>query len=366
MPQKRLTAGGKTRWVGRYRDAAGKQHSRTFDKKTDATEWENDHKQAVKRGDWSRAGDEHTTVRDLVAEWVCEASRESTRTNRRQLADNLGDLGGLPMRAARPQDFRAWATQLRDGRPWADGRALSARTVRNRLYQMRGIFERAVMEGRLPKDPTVSLQRFPLTVEDPKTQAEHIPARGDIDRVLECAPSAWFHTAVRLASEAGLRAGEVAGLRVKDVDPDTSMVFVRVQPGGAPLKTRSSKRNIPIPASLAAELAQWCVGKAADEPVLVDGQNRALTSEIIGKTMGDARRRAGGIDAVTFHSFRHYYASAMLANLVPLPTVSMLLGHSSPAMTATVYAHHLPDQLDVARRVVEKISAPTGGAGEGA
>jgi integrase len=44
---------------------------------------------------------------------------------------------------------------------------------------------------------------------------------------------------------------------------------------------------------------------------------------------------------IRFHDLRHTAATLMLANNVPLVTVSKILGHSSPAITATIYAHAL-------------------------
>jgi integrase len=47
--------------------------------------------------------------------------------------------------------------------------------------------------------------------------------------------------------------------------------------------------------------------------------------------------------AIRFHDLRHTAATLMLDNNVPLVTVSKILGHSSPAITAVIYAHALDD-----------------------
>jgi integrase len=46
---------------------------------------------------------------------------------------------------------------------------------------------------------------------------------------------------------------------------------------------------------------------------------------------------------IRFHDLRHTAATLMLADGVPLVTVSKILGHSSPAITATIYAHALDE-----------------------
>ena len=50
------------------------------------------------------------------------------------------------------------------------------------------------------------------------------------------------------------------------------------------------------------------------------------------------------LPAVRFHNLRHTAATLMLAEGVPLVTVSKVLGHSTPAITAAIYAHALDEQ----------------------
>ena len=42
---------------------------------------------------------------------------------------------------------------------------------------------------------------------------------------------------------------------------------------------------------------------------------------------------------VTFHALRHSHASALIASGLDVLTVTRRLGHSSPAVTLTTYAH---------------------------
>src|SRR4051812_38388635 len=56
-------------------------------------------------------------------------------------------------------------------------------------------------------------------------------------------------------------------------------------------------------------------------------------------------------DPITTRKARHAYASTALANLVPTPTVSRLLGHRSVVITMRTYAHLVPGTEDVARSV---------------
>ena len=46
---------------------------------------------------------------------------------------------------------------------------------------------------------------------------------------------------------------------------------------------------------------------------------------------------------IRFHNLRHTAATLMLADSVPLVTVSKILGHSTPSITAAIYAHALDE-----------------------
>ena len=62
--------------------------------------------------------------------------------------------------------------------------------------------------------------------------------------------------------------------------------------------------------------------------------------------------RATGLPDVRFHDLRHSAATVLIAAGVPLKVVSELLGHSSVAITADIYAHVLPEmQQEVVKRM---------------
>jgi integrase len=56
-----------------------------------------------------------------------------------------------------------------------------------------------------------------------------------------------------------------------------------------------------------------------------------------------ALKRAKLPSITRFHDLRHTAATLLLADGVPLVTVSKVLGHSSPASTASIYAHALDE-----------------------
>jgi len=60
-----------------------------------------------------------------------------------------------------------------------------------------------------------------------------------------------------------------------------------------------------------------------------------------------------GLPKITLHGLRHNFASILLWRGVDIAVVSKLLGHTSVAFTADIYADLI---ADVARRAVEGVS----------
>ena len=358
MPQKRVRS-GKTRWVGRYRDPAGKERSRTFDTRREAQAWEHEREREIRRGEWVDPRGA-PTIEQLVREYEALAVKPGTRRDRYQLRINLGDLGAMPVTSVRRSHLEQWALQLRDGRPWAGGAPLSPSAVQVRVGMMRTLLSRAVADGLIAVNPGDVLKRFPVGGSSEIV----VPTVDQVRALVEHAPAPWFRLAVMIAAETGLRAGEVCGLRVRDVDVMRRVIHVRVQSGeraGDPLrdlKSRDSRRDVPIGEGLALDIARALEGRGGDQDarVLVSERGLPLFSSRISQTMARARREAGVPGEVHFHCLRHFYASRMLAAGVPLPTVSAMLGHSSPAVTARIYSHHLPDQWDAARAGVDAVA----------
>jgi integrase len=145
---------------------------------------------------------------------------------------------------------------------------------------------------------------IPLTVEQVRDLADHMPAR--------C--RAMILTQVRL----GLRFGELLALRVQEVDFLRRTVRIDWQLEGAtrrrvPPKTPRSCRTLPLPGFVADTLA----AHIAAFPPLDDGSlfsdatsGRPWRADYSGtRVLGKARRAAGLPTATSSHDLRHHYTS---------------------------------------------------------
>jgi integrase len=149
--------------------------------------------------------------------------------------------------------------------------------------------------------------------------------------------------------ETGVRYAEMAGLTAGDIDLAERVVHIRRQNGQAArraegfnptqLKTRRSRRDIPISTDLADALA-IAASLPHDAAVFSPGYEEAWHYRGFLKPW---RRLVGSVecvpDGLRIHDLRHSAAMRWLRGGVPLPVVSRLLGHSSVAITDTTYSH---------------------------
>ena len=361
MPQKRVR-NGKIRWVGRYRDPAGRERSKTFDTRREAAAWEAEREREMRRGEWVDPGAGAVTVARLVDDAIAEATRPSTRAGREFLAANLGSLADFPASAVQPTHIRQWLAQLRDGRPWAGGTGLAPSTVQMCGAILHGCFTRCVdddlitrhpMRGvKIPR-PSVAVDRAAvLTVE----QVEKLASVAESTAIGKAA-NKQLATMIRVAALTGLRAGEVGGLRVRSVDFLRRELHVVEQIGhltreSAPLKSDSSRRVVPLPKQavelLAAHLQANPRGRD-DFLFLIAG--KPVSSRQLGPLFRKVAKRAGF--EATFHDLRHHFASRLIDAGVSVVAVQRVMGHASARITLDVYAHLMPGSDDSIRGALD-------------
>lgn len=160
-----------------------------------------------------------------------------------------------------------------------------------------------------------------------------------------------LRTLIYLAAYTGARAAELLALRVEDLDLAEGLVWIRPNARRA-LKTRSSRRRIPIPAPLRRVLEEWVGRGDGPSPWLIPH------TELTGPWLSGAPRNKplacvralgerAGVAGVTLLAFRHAFASAADAWQVGPKALQDLMGHSSPA-TQWGYRHADLDQLRTA------------------
>lgn len=137
---------------------------------------------------------------------------------------------------------------------------------------------------------------------------------------------------ILLLARLALRASDVAGLRLSDIDWQQGRLFVSG-------KTRH-QAWLPLPQEVGDALLHYLhkgrPSVSGDRLFII---TRAPYTQILARQVSQTAQRAilrAGINAPSYgaHIFRHSAATALLRNGVPLQGVATLLRHSSVEMTA--------------------------------
>ncbi|WP_066527288.1 tyrosine-type recombinase/integrase [Corynebacterium bouchesdurhonense] len=367
--QRRQTKTGQVRWVARWRDKGGKEHSRSFDTKREAKTFLADVEVRAARG--VNTAPQKITVLELYNRWLdSRPLRDSSRTLYEHTRDkNLVPLHNYPAVELSNTDVQAWANQLANGRPWVSSSdaGLERAGVTMGLRHLRSAYEYGRRAELVARNP-VHVQ-----IDDEAVDPVEIPTVDEIRRVVDLVreggapyeessrskfpekrgtkytayqrPRPDIADMMLVAVGTGARVSEVAGFNVSEVDFDSGVLLVRKQLGKQPprsrveLKTRRSRRDLPIPEELVPMLEERTAGRAPEDLLFTTKTGRPINTSHASVVV---KRAAVAADAerVHFHALRHYYASSLLTSGVPVQDVAAVMGHTV-AMTMKTYAHVL-------------------------
>lgn len=337
------------RWRARYRDESGAEHAKHFARKVDAQRWLDTVTASIVRGDYVDPRVGRTTVADYAANWQrVQVSSEGTR----RIVDNalrlhlLPTLGAYPMAAVRPAMVQGLVREM-------EGK-LSTGSVRNVYDVAAQLFASAVADRVIASTPC---RRIRLPEDD---GAEVVPPTvAEVAAVADAMGERWRAMVVTLAGS-GLRIGELRGLEVGDVDFLRRTIRVerqRTQAGAvAPLKSKSSRRTVPVGQVVVDELAAYLAALPHDGALFVDEWGEPVPYWRWKRLLAAATKAAGV--AVTAHGFRHFMASALISGGASVKQVQTVLGHSSAVITLRTYAHLWPGDDDRTRNVMDAALGP--------
>lgn len=329
-------------WRARYRDSAGREHAREFPTKGKAQQWLDTVTASVVAGTYVDPKTARTTVGEWCDVWLegYGTRRPSTvRQARVHVAQIRAAFGRVRLADLKPSQVRAWTARLK-----ADGAADSyVYALHARLSQ---ILADAVHDGVIARNPCSR-----RTSPGAGKQRPYVATTAQVWALHDAMPD-HLRPAVLLGAFAGLRTAEVCGLRVVDVDFMRGVVMPTVQWPAEPLKSETSRTPVPIPRSLAVELAAgadgrtWVVETPLGEQVGPWHVDRAVRA---------VRESVGLPGAFRFHDLRHYFASLLIASGADVKVVQARLRHASATTTLNVYAHMWPDSEETTRAAVDAV-----------
>ncbi|MFN7244700.1 MAG: tyrosine-type recombinase/integrase [Dietzia cercidiphylli] len=334
--------GNGSRWRARWVDVDGRECSKSFATKTAAQQHVDSVSASLVRGDYIRPDDAALTVEQWCEKWLKAYGvnrPSSVRQAKTHVKRIIAGLGDERLCDVRPTMVRAWIAALQ-----ADGLAES--TVYALHARLSHIMAEAVHDGVLLRSPC-SRRTSPPTGKHKVYVATTEQVWGLYDVMPEN-----LRPAILLGAFAGLRLGEVCGLRVEDVDFMRGAVTPRFQAGGAPLKTPGSESTVPIPRDLAVTLSE-SVARYGGSHVVTNELGQPVKTFVIERAVRRARSTVEGLpEGFTFHDTRHHYASLLIAGGADVKTIQARMRHQSASVTLDVYGHLMDSGDDSTRDLV--------------
>lgn len=382
---KRSTKKGTIRWLGRYRDKDRKEHSRSFGTRREAAAWVALMETGVAPG--LNQSSNTVTLGEVWEQWITReeispGSKSVYSWERRNLKSlesmTLGEVTGevLDNLYKELTTGRSWVSPTDTGISWGQARTTISRlrsavshysslnspiTVPESLLNWRAPKAHAGHKAKVDTEslPTLSTLRAVGNVLKYGAKMTNV-AQG-------IRPSPSLAAMLQVCAVTGLRIGELVGLDTLSIDSGGKRILVRHQLTSysltpTTLKTPSSRRTVPVPdgasdllMKLVEESRKHTVPDGWESPPLFLNQ-RGVPWRPAGAlyalkkaqwnyhTTGRKGKRFTSLEEIPvfgWHTIRHLYASTLIREGRPITEVAAVMGHSSPAITAEIYAHAL-------------------------
>jgi integrase/recombinase XerD len=145
---------------------------------------------------------------------------------------------------------------------------------------------------------------------------------------LESVSTLKSRAALTTAYAAGLRASEVAGLRVADIDSARGVMLVRNGKG-------AKDRNVMLSPQLLAILrAYWKLARPRTYLFPGRDEDHPIDPTVLHAACRSAVKAAGLTKRVTLHTLRHSFATHLLESGTDIRIIQVLLGHNNLSSTA--------------------------------
>ncbi|WP_082948544.1 tyrosine-type recombinase/integrase [Mycolicibacterium elephantis] len=357
------------RWRGWYVGDDGKQHTKSFRTEVEAERWVNAERGKVHTNQWVSPAVGSETFGAIAEQWLLTKSHRKPKTiaGYRGILDTLvlPRWGEIPIKEIKYAELASWLAKLGvDGSK--AGTALSGSRVRQVHQLMNAVFRYAVKAGLAAKNVAAEIDHRHDLPEVRESEHYYLTHRQLLELARE---TGRFETLTLVLGYCGLRFGEAAALRRKDVGEReltvrASATYVSGQ-GIVETTTKTKRtRHVPVPAPLWERLKSELptdgddlVFPGRNGGFLSIGEYRWAFDRALGRVReaADAQRRAElatlgeartpEFPPITPHALRHTCASLAISAGANVKVVQRLLGHATAAMTLDTYGHLMNDDL---------------------
>ncbi|MFU8851264.1 tyrosine-type recombinase/integrase [Micromonospora sp. SL1-18] len=372
-----------------WRDPSGRQKAKTFRTRKEAAAYLATTEATVSQGTYVDPAAGKARFGTYAERWLASRSVEATTLagwTSRLNARLLPQWGAWPVARIDYLAVQEWVTRM--------GRELSPATVASCHSLLSSILAAAVRSRLIAFNPCEGVR---LPAQRKRAGGQFALTLDQVQELLLPSVPEWHRPVVAAAAGAGLRWGECLGLRWADIDlpddddQDATLTVQRVvievngHPADKPYpKTAQSRRRVPIPPFLRAELlchrertdpgeADRVFTNQAGDPMLRSNFRRQVwrpslvRAGLLGTVMetGPHRFRAAWRDresvewsaeftthreavahvavkaagGLRFHDLRHGYVTWLVSRGVPVNIVQAAVGHEHASTTLNRYTH---------------------------
>lgn len=218
-------------------------------------------------------------------------------------------------------------------------------------------------------NPTQGLVFKPQQAQDGILRAnERVISKENIKRLLTAAEGTKYYNYFVILLNSGLRPSEGLGLQVKDIKDDRLQIRRGITIDGlSRLKTRSSRRDIPMTNALKAALVEqrnkvafqtpegWLFAAGHGTPSM-NALNLSFKRimKTINKTDPDAKVIEAPIN-ISLYDFRHTFATRMAEAGMQPKTLQAIMGHSDISTSLKYYVSVTNKMFNQARELMEAL-----------
>jgi integrase len=217
----------------------------------------------------------------------------------------------------------------------------STKRINNVLVPMRSVFKLAYKSGMVEQNVMSMVEN--RKVEKPQIHPLSIE---EVNRFLNCVRS-FYRPFFEVAFFTGMRAGEMAALKWRQVDFDRKLIKVvetRVYGEEGRPKTNSSYRDIAmLPMVYAALKEQSLRTRLHSKYVFLNEGDNPIEIETLRKNAWAKGLKKAGIEYRPVIQTRHTFATMMVSSGENLGWIQKMMGHSSLKMITDKYFSYIPN-----------------------
>ena len=342
----RRLSSGRTSYDVRLRAPDGRQYTKSFRTRKEAERYDVQERAAQLNGTWVDPEAGKVRLDTYSSTWL--AQRPALRPRTVELYEYLlrryvlPELGKRSLDKITPMMVRAWHARL------ATEHGVSATTSAKAYRLLRSMLATAVDDELIGRNPCIlrgagverAAERPVISVSEVATLAGVIDPR--------------YRSMVLLATWAGLRFGEAAGLQRGDIDLTSRSVQIERQlqelkngerVEGLP-KTDAGRRRVSLPPHIVPELARHLmiyVAEGETSLVFTSPDGTPLRRSNFNRRVWQPACKAVGLRAFHFHDLRHTGNTFAASTGASTKELMARMGHASPR-AALIYQHATRDR----------------------